>query len=519
MPKKEMFLDDIVRFLQEADEDQGNQDQTEQMPPVPEEQSAPEDDQLENMNLEDPGMDEENTSSNGDKPASDVENENPDNALGGDISGDDKSIESTKDDVMDIINKSLKDGKKVNISISNEDVVTTKEYNDLLKKRKVKKLTENEIKKIKKYEKSIIEAYGKNKNASFNEKNLAEVAYALSDRVAEMESQLEGKSILDSLGKSKIDKFNEAVEEFDRSVEEYEDLMESYAPEMTEVNLVGKAYTKIASDISGYRNAISECASDVKSAIKYMNVIRENSAIDEASIISANLLNKINRTKDAILESEDAMEDVKFKMNSMTKAMFESENAMMNLKSKLDFLTEESAISLDAAGFDKGMKDTYYEAPEFLQNKFSGAFRSYPDSDIAEVANKKGYTEETGSFFKLPLAKNAETSKLSTNSAISAIAEAFTDEGGNLNTKAVAPAFLYQKTRSPKKITDFAFPIGAIEEGALVVVPKFVEDTVKILENDIALSKIYKVPESEIDGIRSKLVPYMKALDIEIPWA
>ena len=158
MPKKEMFLDDIVRFLQEADEDQGNQDQTEQMPPAPEEQSAPEDDQLENMNLEDPGIDEENTPSNGDKPASDVENENPDNALGGDTSNDDKSIESTKDDVMDIINKSLKDGKKVNISISNEDIITTKEYNNLLKKRKIKKLTENEIKKIKKYEKSIIEA-------------------------------------------------------------------------------------------------------------------------------------------------------------------------------------------------------------------------------------------------------------------------------------------------------------------------------------------------------------------------
>ena len=210
---------------------------------------------------------------------------------------------------------------------------------------------------------------------------------------------------------------------------------------------------------------------------------------------------------------------VKNKMNNVTKAMFESENAVMNLKSKLDFLTEESAISMDASGFDKSMKATYYEAPEYITRTYGKAGDTYPKSDLSEVVDAKGYVDKRySSFYKLPLAKNTETGKVSTNSAMSAIAEAFTDESGVLNVKAVAPAFLYQKTRSPKTINDFSFPIGAMEEGALVVVPKFVEDTVKLLENDVALSKIYKIPESEIDGIRSRLVPYMEELNIEIPW-
>lgn len=529
--KSEMYLDDIVRFLQEADEDQ------QQMPPVPGNeqggipgdgmpQGMPQDDQqLDNMNLGGPG--DPNGAAPEDNPEPEnADNENPDDAMGNDTStSDDKAIESTKDDVMDIINKSLKAGKKVNISISNESKVSGVSDNVSKIYQEIAKL------KSKKEIKGGLSPEDERKLKKLQEKLLRESTYAidlnhtLSNRVNELEEELEGKSILDSFykysKKGKINRFNEAIEEFDKSIREYENLMESYGGPR-EYSILKNAYSEITSDISKYRDAINECAANAKISMNYFNILRENNIINESAIIASSLYNKIKNTQEAMLESENAMEVVKDKMNNsnnVMSAMMECENTLGNLISKLDFLTEESAMSLDAVGFDKSMKDTYYEAPEYVQKKYGSAANTYPKSDLSEVVDSKGYIDKKySSFYKLPLAKNAETGKLSTNSAMSAIAEAFTDETGILNCNAVAPAFLYQKTRSPKTINDFSFPIGAMEEGSLVVVPKFVEDTVKLLENDVALSKIYKIPETEIDAIRSRLVPYMEELHIEIPW-
>lgn len=530
--KSEMYLDDIVRFLQEADEDQ------QQMPPVPGNEQGgipgdggmPQDDQqLDNMNLGGPG-DPNGAAPEENPEPENAENENPDDAMGNDASeSDDKAIESTKDDVMDIINKSLKAGKKVKLEISNESASKSDDASKIY--RRLEKL---------KAERSILKDQGKDlPPAKLTEmKNLQkqivamrensaddDLTYILSNRVNELEEELEGKSILDSFykrsKKGKINKFNEAVEEFNESVKEYGNLVESYS-DPKDLNILKNAYSKITSDIKKYRDVINESAANAKLGINYFNILREKDIVNESVIIASNLYNKILDTQKAMLESENAMEVVKNKMNDVSNinsVMMECEDAVNSLISKLDFLTEESAMSLDADGFDKSMRDTYYEAPEYVQKKYGTAASSYPKSDLSEVVDSKGYIDKKfTSFYKLPLAKNAETGKLSTNSAMSAIAEAFTDESGVLNCSAVAPAFLYQKTRSPKTINDFSFPIGAMEEGSLVVVPKFVEDTVKLLENDVALSKIYKIPEAEIDTIRSRLVPYMEELHIEIPW-
>lgn len=395
----------------------------------------------------------------------------------------DDTISGSRDDIIDAIDKALKDGKKVTIEIANEskgagscdNVISAKEYKALVRKKKSdEKLTKKEKKQMEKYENC------KKEKRPVNETAVVKALYHLSDRLDEMDAKIKGKHAI-----NKVMEENKAMNEYNtlmRSLDESNYMLDN----IIRSNRVRKNTIAMNSVIDRKKNAFTNRT--MKSVMPVISTISEaaTNAIDSVTFYE-------------IIKEQAIIEEAHSKMDSL-----------------LNGLSEASAMFGDAVGLDnEWMPKANVEAPSYLSQKF-GSSTSFPASSNMSDIND-GYTKESVPCYKLPVSKNIDTGKLSVSSAMSAIAEAFTVDG-KLDVNKVRSAFLYQKVRKPKTMNDFAIPIAAIEEGNLVAVPKFLEVAAKIVANENGLVNIYKIPTSEHAGLRNMLTPYLEEANIDIPW-
>lgn len=379
--------------------------------------------------------------------------------------GEEKTVSSNSEDVINIINDCLKQGKKVHIEISNEGKTLTKdEYKALVGKKKAgEKISKKDVKKMEAFEaesKKVVKKKAKDKDSL-----VVEAIQMIVDKVNSLEDKIDGKKALKTVSESVTDanEIAELLKPIDESIEKLDNIIKTQ--NITDIN------KKVMKNIVPVISMISEAATNTMNKIDYYTMLKEQQAIDEAA------------------------------------------NALAHTQSVLKALTEDSAMSANADTFVNTYTPIPVEAPKYIDNKF-GASQKPQQSDFY---GDETYSKESIPVYQLPISKNIETGKLNPASAMSAIAEAFTEDG-ILNIDEASKAFLYQKVRKPKTLSDFCLPIAAIEEGKLVAVPKFIKTNAKILMNENSMTNIYKIPSDKIDEIRSKLAPYLTEMGEDIPW-
>ena len=352
-----------------------------------------------------------------------------------------------------------------------------------------------------------------NKKSTINE-SLLTVMSTLAERVVDLENRLTGAS--------NVSKFNESLEldsDLYTALQEADAALDMLAEQITYENSFGPSFGLTES----YQTNTNNYHNLNNSIYKISTVLSETAYPFLESITSINMRvlsdMEMLRQISSIAKIEEANSAMHNMLSTMRDAQVidkiqESNMSSLDKSNLIVSIQEASQMASDAEGFDSSMGLTSStDVISYNDKRFSGSL-NMKDGDISAKAEG---ADASVAYQPLPLDK-VITTKLTPNSAMSAISEAFISKTGQCDIANLSKAFLASKVQYPRSIDDFVVPIATVNENKeLVAVPHFIEYASKILLSEDKLL-MYKIDPRMITELRNKITPYLQELGKPLPW-
>ena len=511
-----------------------------------------------NLDKDDQGSNEDNKDS-GEDDLGDLELDKP--------KEDENKFETDSEGLMDTITRLTKAGHTVKIIVSAEGQQYI--FNDRkVSGKQLKALAEMILPKVK-------------KSKNFNNALMEEIN-GLKKEIKQLKSgklSPVSENKVMKIYANDYSKLIENQEDMARLLEEKEALIKNFES-MNSFNALDEAYDndmiKMMNDFSESMDEINKLTYDTsvktasvesyaKGADVAFNIMNEDimpiltSSLDTKARILSNMdadrkllntsiymMNKLNESNDyrnneASLKviPEDISKSLN-KLNSLTESInkqnkFEKLQTLMEnkLKYKKSFtcnevmrlLTEASDIVAydNDPDYDGTLPTKCDSFEERVAKTINSALAGRNKSDISVIPDDEGNLIKRNDTqkFDIPIKREGFSPNTTVKSAIMQLAESLTDIDGKLNIDLCKKAYLYQKVNNPTSMKDFAIPIALLDEsdGKLYAHPKLIEFAANMLSSDKSMRTYGITSRRELEALRESLMPYLKELGIEAPWA
>ena len=331
---------------------------------------------------------------------------------------------------------------------------------------------------------------------------------------------------------------------------EMEDMFQSFTESMEEIDKVKLNDTFTTSYAKGTDIALNVINENIMPLLdslfdtkaKILAEMDTNYKVSKAMRSMASKINSINESNSYHQMTPEIPNDIQssiLKLNSLTESAM-ADNKITKLRSLMEnklkykksfgrnevlkILSEAS----DLVAFDnnpdyEGSIPKCESFEDRVAKTINSALSGRNKSDISVLPDNDGNLLNRNEIekFDLPIARDNFNPNTTVKSAIMQLSESLTDIDGNLNIDLCKKAYLYQKVKNPTTMKDFAIPIALVNEsdGKLYAHPKLIEFAANMLASDKSMRTYGITSRRELEMLRESLSPYLKKLNIEIPWA